>query len=129
MKIVNIYFLHFHLEFVSSHNLTFGFALLILYYFFSASQLPQPLTDGTLVPFGNGVLLVGGRTWYHGDPPDCHNHNTIYYYNLDENSWTLRIANMKRRKHNVIAMVVDRNLFVTFERWNNVCRVDHTQDQ
>jgi N-acetylneuraminic acid mutarotase len=39
--------------------------------------------------------------------------DTIYRYNPDEDSWTLLDERMKEKKTGVIAMLVDRNMFVS----------------
>jgi N-acetylneuraminic acid mutarotase len=74
----------------------------------SATPLPQPITDATVVPFGDSFLLVGGATSSH-----VSSHfflSTIYHYEPEEDSWTLLDERMKEGMAGVIAMLVDRKL-------------------
>jgi N-acetylneuraminic acid mutarotase len=59
----------------------------------------------TSVPFGDTFLLVGGET------TNGSKLSTIYRYNPEDDSWTLLDSRMKEGKRNVIAMLVDRELF------------------
>jgi N-acetylneuraminic acid mutarotase len=77
----------------------------------SANPLPQPITNATIVPFGDSFLLVGGETV--NDDSYILSLSTIYHYGPEEDSWTLLDGRMSEEKCNVIAMLVDRNAFLS----------------
>jgi N-acetylneuraminic acid mutarotase len=71
----------------------------------SANPLPQPISHATVVLFGVSFLLVGGET------DNESSLSTIYQYNSDEDSWSLLDVRMNEGQINVIAMLVDSELF------------------
>ena len=68
--------------------------------YFAAKPFPhQIMGAATVVPFGDSILLVGGRL------------GESTYYNPDEDSWTLLESRMKEKNDHVVAMMVDRDMF------------------
>jgi hypothetical protein len=78
----------------------------------SGNPLPKPIFDATAVPFGDSFLIVGGSSAFPISwGKERKNNNTVFRYNPDEDSWTLLDARMKEEKYEVIAMLVDKQMF------------------
>ena len=74
----------------------------------SGNPLPQAMEDATVVPFGEAFLLVGG---YVGDVAGIDVTDTIYKYEILDDSWTLLDTKIPFPCYVPIALMVDIDIF------------------
>jgi N-acetylneuraminic acid mutarotase len=70
--------------------------------------LPQPIYGSTVVPYEDSFLLVGG---YNGNAEGERKLNTIYKYDVANDSWRLLTPHLAEVKYHVTAVMVDRAMF------------------
>ena len=79
---------------------------------YTLASLPISIGDGALVSKGNKLFLVGGWTgafdgpWYTPDWLD-----TIYVYDIDEDTWTLSTTQLDTARADVAAAVAGNRLY------------------
>ena len=69
-----------------------------------SNALPTAMTTGAVVPFGDTFLIVGGHD-------GSSSLDTIYYYEVDTESWSELDATLSSASSQLEATVVDINNF------------------
>ena len=72
-------------------------------------KLPKTIYGATVVPYLQSFIMVGGYTYREGYL------DSVYFYEVDSDSWTQLAVTLPRKAHTVSAMMVDRSIFPSCE--------------
>lgn len=71
----------------------------------SGRKLPKTIYGATVVPYLQSFTIVGGYTYMEGYL------DSVYFYEVDADSWTKLDVTLPRKVQTVAAMMVDRSIF------------------